>query len=289
MAGVAQKQILASLKGFLKSGAYSDLTITCGNDKHKVHKVIVCERAEFFVRTLKFGGIESQSGIIDLPEDEPAIVKLLMQYLYEGEYKPLLPDTDSSTAAPFARVQKVAKQYRSRRALNGSVHRYGFPNKCNSSPQPCNEFYICPHHECDQYHGSTTGANCYYQCPDSNCNECNPPNPLPSLNGKADQLLLHAKMYEIADKYDVVGLKDLVIEKFHRACIHFWNDDKFSVAAHHVFSTTPDHDEGLRNIVSSTISAHMELIKKTEVNFLLEDFEGLALGILEEKIKEYGW
>jgi hypothetical protein len=41
---------------FLKSGAYSDLTITCGSDTYKVHKVVVCERADFFARALKFGG-----------------------------------------------------------------------------------------------------------------------------------------------------------------------------------------------------------------------------------------
>jgi hypothetical protein len=96
-------------------------------------------------------------------------------------------------------------------------------------------------------------------------------------------------MYEIADKYDVVGLKDLAIEKFRRACHHFWNTDEFSVAAHHVFSTTPDHDKGLRDIVSAAISAHMGLIKKPEVKVLLTEFNGLALGILEEKIIEHGW
>jgi hypothetical protein len=28
---------------------------------------------------------ESQDGTIDVPEEEPATIKLLMQYLYEGE------------------------------------------------------------------------------------------------------------------------------------------------------------------------------------------------------------
>lgn len=63
----------------------------------------------------------------------------------------------------------------------------------------------------------------------------------------------------------------------------------FSVAAHHIFSTTPEHDIGLRDIVSATISAHMGLIKKLEVKALLTEFNGLALGILEEKIIEHGW
>jgi hypothetical protein len=96
-------------------------------------------------------------------------------------------------------------------------------------------------------------------------------------------------MYEIADKYDVVGLKDLVKEKFGRSYQKFWDNPKFAIAAHHAFSTTPDHDKGIRKVVSATISAHMELVEKAEVKVLMTEFNGLALGILEEKIKEHGW
>jgi hypothetical protein len=96
-------------------------------------------------------------------------------------------------------------------------------------------------------------------------------------------------MYEIADKYDVVGLKDLAREKFSRACQYYWDDAEFAVASYHVFSTTPDHDKGMRKVVSATISAHMKLVEKPRVKFLMTEFNGLALGILEEKIKELGW
>lgn len=40
----------------LDSGAFSDLTITCGPDSYQVHKAIVCARADFFARAIKFGG-----------------------------------------------------------------------------------------------------------------------------------------------------------------------------------------------------------------------------------------
>ncbi|KAI4622192.1 hypothetical protein J4E83_004932 [Alternaria metachromatica] len=261
MAEAAQKQVLTSLKGFLKSGAYSDLTITSGSDTFNVHKVIVCERAEFFARTLKFGGKESESDIIDLPEDEPAIVKLLVQYLYEGEYEPLLPDGKSSLALSSVDL----KESRPKHDSNGTPYNYNFPHSCGN-------------------------GRCRFNCIKFNCEECNPSvPPLPLLNGKADQLLLHAKMYEYADKYDVVGLKDLAIEKFIRSCKHFWNEDEFSIAAHHVFSTTVDTDLGLRDIVSATICAHMGLVKKPEVKVLMTEFNGLALGILELKIIEHGW
>ena len=168
--------------------------------------------------------------------------------------------------------------------MNGTAYSYNFPHTCAQRNNYCNQPTICPHHTCANY------AACRYTCVKFNCEECNPSAPpLPLLNGKADQLLLHAKMYEYADKYDVVGLKDLAIEKFSRSCKHFWNRDEFSIAAHHVFSTTVDTDKGLRDIVSATISAHMGLVKKPEVKVLMTEFNGLALGILEVKIIEHGW
>jgi hypothetical protein len=35
---------------------------------------------------------ETSEGKINLSEDEPATVKLLMRHLYEGEYEPYLPN-----------------------------------------------------------------------------------------------------------------------------------------------------------------------------------------------------
>lgn len=110
----------------------------------------------------------------------------------------------------------------------------------------------------------------------------------PVVHGTAEQLLLHAKMYEIVDKYDVIGLKELVQEKFKRGCEAFWSDNAFAVAAHHAFATTPA-DEGLRDVVKGTISNHMELIRKPEIQVLMNEHTGLALGVLLQKAEENGW
>jgi len=192
----------------------------------------------------------------------------------------LLPDGESSLALSSVDLKESRPKHDSNETYN-----YNFPHSCTARGSYCYQSYVCPHHTC------SGGYNrCHYSCNKFNCEECNPSvSPLPLLDGKADQLLLHAKMYEYADKYDVVGLKDLAIEKFSRSCKHFWDKDEFSIAAHHVFSTTVDTDKGLRDIVSATISAHMGLVKKPEVKVLMTEFNGLALGILEEKIIEHGW
>lgn len=95
-------------------------------------------------------------------------------------------------------------------------------------------------------------------------------------------------MYEAADKYDVVGLKELVQEKFKSACDAFWNDDAFPIAANRAFSTTMAEDKGLRDIVSATILNHKDLLQKPGVQALMTEFNGLALDILLKVVGEQG-
>lgn len=159
---------------------------------------------------------------------------------------------------------------------------YDFPHTCEFQSRRnlvCDLPRLCAHHHC--------GTHCFNNCRKFVCAVCTRP-AKPVVHGTAEQLLLHAKMYEIADKYDVIGLKELVQEKFKRGCEAFWSDDAFAVAAHHAFATTPA-DEGLRDVVKGTISNHMELIRKPEIQVLMNERTGLALGVLLQKAEENGW
>ena len=74
-----------------------------------------------------------------------------------------------------------------------------------------------------------------------------------------------------------------------RACAIFWDHDNFPIAANYVFSTTSDNDKGLRDIVSATISEHMVLLQKPEVEALMTEFNGLAFGLLKAKAARANW
>lgn len=141
-----------------------------------------------------------------------------------------------------------------------------------------NYFRICDHHCC--------GEDCAFECYDFVCETCQGPF---NDNDNADQLMIHAKMYEAADKYDVASLKALCIEKYKRACRKFWNHAKFAESAYHVYCTTPLRDKGLRNIVTKTLSDHMSLLEKPEIEDLTTEFNGLAFGLLFDKAKQSGW
>ncbi|RYN86485.1 hypothetical protein AA0119_g12837, partial [Alternaria tenuissima] len=145
MALTPQQRVLDSLKSSLASGAYSDLDITCGGDTHKVHKVIICGRAGFFARAIKFGGQETQTDQINLPKDERKRIKLLVQYLYEGEYDPVLPPTAAQTTTP-AVVTSAA-------FVNKNFPSISFPHTCHSrgfDGYTCRYRELCPHHKCDR-------------------------------------------------------------------------------------------------------------------------------------------
>ncbi|KAF5594759.1 hypothetical protein FPCIR_4773 [Fusarium pseudocircinatum] len=81
----AQSEALANL---LKTGDYSDLTITCGKDQYRVHKAIICPRSNFFKAACDGKFEEAHTGEVDLPDDDPAAVRMMIEYLYHDTYVP---------------------------------------------------------------------------------------------------------------------------------------------------------------------------------------------------------
>ncbi|KZM22844.1 uncharacterized protein EKO05_0001087 [Ascochyta rabiei] len=261
MANESRKQLLADIRSMRAKNELSDLVITCGEDKYCVHKVIVCCRSTVFAKALEFPGKEAEEKCIDLSDNEPAIVKLLIQYLYEAEFDPALPSPEMET--------------------ENNIPPQDTPHTCSRKDKyQCSKAsryrQVCPHHYC--------GSQCDFDCSEFSCGECSS-----SAVDGAGHLLVFAKMYEMADKYDVAGLKDLCVEKYKRACLKFWDDPKFAQSAYHVYCTTPSRDKGLRNIVCKTLSDHMSLLEKPEIEDLMTEFNGLAFGLLFDKAKQSGW
>jgi hypothetical protein len=112
---------------------------------------------------------------------------------------------------------------------------------------------------------------------------------VPAAGGGPIHLLLHAKMYEMGDKYDVVGLKQLAREKFIRACTRYWDSKHFGPAVHHAFNTTPDEDQGLREVVNSVVAQHIELLNKPEIEILAKELNGFTFGLLKARAAALGW
>ena len=93
---------------------------------------------------------------------------------------------------------------------------------------------------------------------------------VPGPDEGPEQLLRHSEMYEIGDKYDVPGLKELASEKFSRACSIYWDDDAFAEAAEHAYATTPYEDLGLRDCVRVVLKSHRGIISKPNIRAFLQ-------------------
>jgi hypothetical protein len=79
--------LLTSFARSCRDGTFTDLTITCGPLTLPVQAVVVCSTCDFFRKSLSFAtGREAESRCIDLPEDDPEVIRQLITYLSLGDY-----------------------------------------------------------------------------------------------------------------------------------------------------------------------------------------------------------
>ena len=89
-----------------------------------------------------------------------------------------------------------------------------------------------------------------------------------------------ARVYSIADKYEVLMLKSLAKEKFKQAVKTCWNMDDFPETLIEVYSSTPRTDRGLRDLVVEIVCKHIQaLLEKQDFQTALDEIVGLAADV----------
>ncbi|OQE28168.1 hypothetical protein PENFLA_c005G07474 [Penicillium flavigenum] len=73
---------------------FSDVTIVCRGVTFKAHRAIICTQSHFFDAALKHGSLESISGTIYLPDDDPETIKRVLCFLYRRTYNANDQDVD---------------------------------------------------------------------------------------------------------------------------------------------------------------------------------------------------
>lgn len=100
--------------------------------------------------------------------------------------------------------------------------------------------------------------------------------------------VFNAKVYGIADKYDVATLKLQAKEKFKQAAETRWRMDDFPHAITEVYSSTPATDRGLRDMVIRVVCGHIDVfLEKQEFNDVLEETVGFAADVTRFIVKEH--
>jgi hypothetical protein len=94
-------------------------------------------------------------------------------------------------------------------------------------------------------------------------------------------MIFHAEVYQIADKYGVLALKEYAKEKFSTAVETDWAMEDFLIAIDIVYTTTPSWDKGLRDLVVETSSANFEkLIDRYEFCQALRTVSDFAVDLV---------
>ncbi|KAF3040374.1 hypothetical protein E8E11_002083 [Didymella keratinophila] len=113
----------ALFKNLRVSADYSDILVTCREDEHKVHENVVCSRSEFFRRAERFRIEDDEAtNSIDLPKEDSQLVRLLIEYIHEGEYDPPLPRDAVEALPDGSPIVTAPKQ--------AGFH-YQFPHTCD--------------------------------------------------------------------------------------------------------------------------------------------------------------
>jgi hypothetical protein len=89
-------------------------------------------------------------------------------------------------------------------------------------------------------------------------------------------LITHAKVYAVAEKYGIRGLKALSRKKFSSQMSHHWISAEFPLAIQDVYDTTVDSDRGLRDIVIQTFREHPQLAQRRDVEDVVKETPNLA-------------
>jgi hypothetical protein len=232
---------------------------------------------------MRFGGREAKAESVDLPADEPALIKLFIQYLYQADYNPLVFPGDDDL------YESLAKQGRPRylgareiRYDDGEIihYAYDFPHTCVATKEhACPERNLCPHHTC--YNGL-----CRYDCHYFICTMCKV-----DPDDGPEQLLVHAKVWQLGDKYFIDGLEDLAEVKFEIAAQRYWNSPEFMAAVEFVVGNDL---RGPRTALLRVLSRHHELWEKKGIKAVLKGDGEFAYDVIMwaeswEEVKHRVW
>lgn len=101
------------------------------------------------------------------------------------------------------------------------------------------------------------------------------------LEADESHLLLHTRVYALAEKFDIPGLKDLAKSKFEMAMACYYDSPDFAEAIEEVYCSTIDSDRGLRDIVLQAFRSHPQLASTQDVFSVIKHTPTLAFELFK--------
>ncbi|KAF3011103.1 hypothetical protein E8E13_011339 [Curvularia kusanoi] len=98
----------------------------------------------------------------------------------------------------------------------------------------------------------------------------------PEVDVESAQLVTHAKVYAIAEKYGIAGLKSLARSKFSYQIPMHLDSPEFADACQEAYESTFHTDRGLRDVIIQTFRTNPDLSMRGDVEAVVRETPDLA-------------
>ncbi|KAF2107726.1 hypothetical protein BDV96DRAFT_505827 [Lophiotrema nucula] len=283
-------EYLASMRSLLETGKHSDFTITCGNSTFRVHKSIVCTQSEFFDAASRFGK-EGQEQLVNLPKDDETAVGYMIQYMYGLDYD-IPGSTDdlkgrimvhwgTGAGTQHGECTKCA-EYNSRQKRDLDDYLSNIHQRSDEEAEEFNRMNnrVLVLKPCDPHYAKTL-----HQIADG-FERKRKAGALPTTQAPKfhHDILTHVRVYIMAEKYIIQGLKDTAMEKIKKIILFAHLTNPIWEALELIFKETPHNEGKLRWLAAQRIE--QELISYgmyTKLQEFLWSTPDLAVRVLHLK------
>jgi len=270
-------ELMSALASLFQDTRYSDLTIACGEKRYSVHRALIATRSSFFEGACRNSFLESQTGVIDLSEDDPEAVKHMVHYFYHLDYMNKTISRRSSRRSSRPRSPVSPRQMQRKPVKNLNLAFIEDPLLATASAINV-EMPLTPPAEEDTFSNLDESMKLpsspmvdQFAIEDTEDEQDEPDVDL----GKA-HLVTHAKVYAIAEKYGIAGLKTVSRKKFADELDMHLGGAEFPEACQEAYESTFHTDRGLRDIIIQTFRSNPSLSLRQDVELMVRETPGLA-------------
>ncbi|KAK4989806.1 hypothetical protein LTR66_003126 [Elasticomyces elasticus] len=245
-------ELRTALRSAFQSEEFADLEVRCGPYRFKVHKVLLCTRSPWFAAACRKDAFkEGEEGVITLKSKHE---------VSEGD-----KDTADDPEAVRLMIHYFYHlDYPEDEDGSSTRKEPPLPTDPESSSDTDEEF---------------AGYNGEKRFSQSKKND-----KYVKARNKGGHLVVHAKLYALADKYEVPGLKALSLAKFKASIHDNWDrldSPELASAIHIAYTSTADENKDLRRVVEDNLMSHLEaVLEKPEIACATNEVSGLALRLL---------
>ncbi|PHH88942.1 hypothetical protein CDD83_6862 [Cordyceps sp. RAO-2017] len=253
--GQQQAALYQNIRQLFLADKYSDLTIHCGGRDFKAHRAILCPQSSFFAKACDSGFKESVTGVVNLPEDDPDVLKCFLQFIYSGNYEDgEYPTLDQPAFSATMELEEIDQELQQAPGIETGGPARDFPlhqiptqsvseedgNSPFPSPIEPDLEYSSDGAEVDEEDILDAEiADLRAEKAENENHEHHTPN----------NLLLSLRVYIMADKFDVPALKLLARHRFYMTAREIYDDDDdFPAVVEELYETTAPTDQIMREI-----------------------------------------